>query len=206
MAEVETTFENEVKPQSKAEKYKAAVKEWGRKQIVGLKRRPQRIVMFFLLAATIYYLFILFVLSQGCFATANNSNTFATGICMFISTLLSILVLVSFLNAFPKRRGASIPFIILVFAMIAGIVATDLVYYIQMNNFIVSAIDTNSEMFRQAQKGQPYIIGHLVLLGISVVAFILLPVYRRLINKIDTSIHIESATENMHGRLDIEEE
>lgn len=206
MAEVDKTFEENQVPQSAGEKFKASFKEWARKQIVSLKRSPQRIPLFFFLATSIYFMFSLFVLSQACFATANNAYTFATGITMFISTLLSILILVSFLNAFPKRKKPSIPFIILVFLMIGAIIACDLVYYLQMNDFIVNALDTSSSTYELAENGQPFVIAHIVLLAISTVVFILLPVYKRLINKIDTSVQVESATEHMKGSIDINEE
>lgn len=49
-------------------------------------------------------------------------------------------------------------------------------------------------------------IAHIVLLCVSAVVFALLPVYGRLIKKINTSKKLESATETMSGGIDIEEE
>ena len=46
----------------------------------------------------------------------------------------------------------------------------------------------------------------MVLLGVSAVVFALLPVYKRLINKINTKVQLESATENMQGSIDIQED
>ena len=136
--------------------------------------------------------------------SAGDDRTKATGICIFISTLLSLLVLVSFLNAFPKRKKPNIFFIVLVFAMIAVMVACDIVYYVQMKN----CIDFNGAETALSKKvipGQPKAIAHVVMLGVSAVVFALLPVYSRLIKKINTSIKLESATENMSGKIDIEE-
>lgn len=56
------------------------------------------------------------------------------------------------------------------------------------------------------EKAQPYILAHIVLLGVSAIVFALLPVYKRLINKIDTKVVLESATENMQGAIDIQED
>ena len=149
---------------------------------------------------------VLFSISKAVNYSANNANTTATGICTFITTLLSLLYLVSFLNAFPKRKKPNIFFIVLVGVMIAGQLACDLVYYIQMNKCINSLTDQTSDMAVACSAGQPYIIGHIVLLGISSVVFALLPLYAMLIRKIDTSVKLESATESMSGKIDIEEE
>ena len=150
---------------------------------------------------------VLFIVSQSIFESATNDYTHATGICIFITTLLSLLCLVSFLNAFPKRKKPNIFFIVLVFVMIAAMVACDVVYYVQMSNCMANITGADeSTMYQIVSKGQPYIIGHIVLLGISAVVFALLPVYGRLIKKIDTSVKLESATENMQGNIDITED
>ena len=206
MTENENMVSNDVQPpESRMDKFAAAFKEWGRKKIVGLKRHPQNVALFFLLVASVYFLMIMFPVSQAGNAANNDERTFAIGICFFIATLLSILVLVSFLNAFPKRKKPSIPFIILVYVMIAGIIACDLVYYLQMDACLQN-ITSTGEMYATVSAAQPYIIAHIVLLGIAAVVFALLPVYKRLINMIDTSIVVESATENMQkGSIDIQE-
>lgn len=193
-----------VQTRTTGEKIAAALKEWGRKQIVGLKRRPQNIAFLVLAATSIYFLFALFPLSQAVNEVNTHADTKATGICMFIVTLVSILVLVSFLNAFPKRKKPLIPFIALVFAMIAGMVACDIVFYVQMNNCLAAAAE-QSTTYGYVEAGQPFIIVHIVLLCVSAVVFALLPVYRKFINMIDTSKTVVSATENMKGTLDLEE-
>ena len=63
-----------------------------------------------------------------------------------------------------------------------------------------------SDMYIAVDNAQPYVLGHIVLLGISSVVFALLPVYSRLIRKINTSVKLESATENIHGNIDITED
>lgn len=208
MAENEKILdESASQPQlTKGQKFLAGIKEWFRKQIVGLKRKPQNVAMFFLLATSVYFMFILFNVSQAINASNADPNTPATGICMFVTTLLSLLVLVSFLNAFPKRKKPNLAFIILVFAMIAGMIATDLVYYVQMNNCMSGVANpAESAMYAAVSYAQPYIMAHIVLLIVSAVVFALLPVYSRLIRMIDTSVKVTSATENMKGEIDIED-
>ena len=72
-----------VQTRTTGEKIAAAFKEWGRKQIVGLKRRPQNIAFLVLAATSIYFLFALFPLSQAVNEVNTHAATKATGICMF---------------------------------------------------------------------------------------------------------------------------
>lgn len=199
--------ENEVATPSKPKKKGGGFKEWLRKKVVALKRAPQTIPLLVLAVTTVYYMFIIFTISMSVTAAAENEHTFATGLCVFITALLSLLVLVSFLNAFPKRKKANIFFIVLVFVMIGAMVACDLVYYIQMNN-CMNAISNpeTSNMYAAVKAGQPYVLVHVILLGVSALVFALLPAYKILINKINTKVELESATENMHGGIDIEED
>ena len=190
---------------SKGGKFWAAVKEWFRKRIVGLKVRPQIIPLIIMVFTTVYFMLTLFSVSKAVQLAAEDSHTAATGICTFITTLLSLLYLVSFLNAFPKRKKPNIFFIVLVGVMIAGQLACDLVYYLQMDACIAGITNPGSDMDKACRAAQPYIIGHMVLLGLSAVIFALLPVYTMLIRKINTSVKLESATENMSGKIDIED-
>lgn len=183
----------------------AAVKEWFRKKVVALKVKPQIIPLLVLIVTTVCFMLFLNSFSKAIYASFSDSRTKATGICIFISTLLSLLVIVSFLNAFPKRKKPNIFFIVLVFAMIAGMLACDIVYYVQMNNCI-DANGAGSSLSLNVKPGQPKIIAHIVLLAVSAAVFALLPVYSRLIRKINTSKKLESATENMNGGIDINED
>lgn len=181
----------------------AKVKEWCRKQTVSLKRAPQRIPLVILAITTIYFMLVLFPLSNA--LNACNAAVDASGICQFICTLLSLLVLVSFLNAFPKRKKPNIFFIVLVFVMIAGMIACDLVIYFETQNYLAGSTVTEADL-AAISPIHPLLIGHVVLLGVSAVIFALLPVYAKLINKINTKVVLESATENMQGEIDIQED
>ena len=192
---------------SKGNKAKAAVKEWFRKKIVGLKRKPQTIALIVLAITTIFFMLSLFVLSKSIYeVNAEDPNT-TIGLCIFVTTLLSLLVLVSFLNSFPKRKKPNIFFIVLVFLMIGAMLACDIVYYVQMQGLNQRLLDKGAAAMAAAtQVGQPYILAHIVLLGVSAIVFALLPAYKILINKINTTVELESAPENMHGDIDIEED
>jgi uncharacterized membrane protein len=190
----------------------AKVKEYFRKKIVNLKRKPQNIPLLFLLATSIFYLLILFVLSKAIYVCAENKNVTSGGICVFIVTLLSLLSLVSFLNAFPKRKKPNYIMVALVFVMIAVMVVCDILYYNQIAAYLSYLVETDAKTgadattrseYISAASGQPFVIVHIILLAISAVVFALLPVIKILVNKIDTSVKLESATENMNGKIDI---
>lgn len=207
MAENENLINNEPSV-SQGTKFKMAMKEWFRKKIVNLKRKPQTIPLLILAITTVYFMLILFTVSKAlneCYQARNYVS--AAGICVFITTLLSLLVLVSFLNVFPKRKKPNIFFIVLVFLMIGAMIACDMVYYIQIQSYLDSGtLEVGNSIYQTIQAGQPLMMAHVILLAISAVVFALLPVYSRLIRKIDTSVKIESATENMQGQIDIQED
>ena len=187
---------------SKGSRFKASVKEWFRKKIVALKIRPHVIPLIVLLITSVVFMLSLYKYSIAIYASFDVEATSATGICIFVTTLLSLLVLVSFLNAFPKRKKPNIFFIVLVGVMIAAMIACDLVYYIQMEN----CMEQQTSLATDINPAQPLALAHVILLGVSSVVFALLPAYTILIRKIDTSIKVDSATEHMGEKIDIEED
>lgn len=205
MAENENVVVEEQVNSSDKPSFGAKCKEWFRKKIVGLKRKPQNIALFFLLVASVYFMFALYPVTASAYAAEANlqgGNPFA-GLCIFLSTLLSLLILVSFLNAFPKRKKPNIVFIVMVYVMAGAIIGFDLWYYFQMQTSISRlTIQTTIDQYKA---GQPFIIAHVIMIGVFVVIFSLLPVYKRLINMINTSVKLESATENMK-QIDIQED
>ncbi len=202
--ENQTEMQPETPPENKPSvgaKVWAAVKEWCRKKVVTLKIKPHLIPLIVVVVTSVCFMLFLHAFSDAIYASFGEKTTQATGICIFITTLLSLLSLVSFLNAFPKRKKPNIFFIVLVFVMIAAMIACDVVYYVQMSNCLKESGEN-----ALISDAQPYIIAHIVLLGVSAVVFALLPVYSRLIKKINTSVKLDSATENMSGKIDIQED
>ncbi|MDE7167441.1 MAG: hypothetical protein K2O28_01170 [Clostridia bacterium] len=196
------------KQPSKGKKPSKGAKEWFRKKIVALKRKPQNIALLFLAVSTIYFMLSLFKISQAIYEVYTQEGVETSiGICIFVTTLLSLLVLVSFLNSFPKRKKPNIFFIVLVFLMIGAMIACDIVFYVQMSDILaLPALQGATDTIAKVTTGQLYVIVHVALVGVSAVVFALLPAYRLLINKINTQVELESATENMHGAIDIQED
>ena len=108
---------------------------------------------------------------------------------MFVTTLADILILTLFLNAFPKNKKPVIAFIVAVFLVYALIIAMDVVFLVNMKNYISShGLDTISFY----SESNTSLIVHIVLVGVCLIAFALLPVYKKLINMINTKKVVSS--------------
>lgn len=167
----------------------ASVKDFFRKQIVSLKRNPQVIPLVMLLISFIVYSFNL----------TNMSNTTAKiqgagmGLCQFSIMLFSLLSMVCMLNAFPTRKKPVIPMVVLMFVMFGIIVFCDIHYC----NAIMAAL-TRAESPIKLELGTIYIANaynmlqtFLILIGITALLVVTLPLYSKLIRKINTSVDVE---------------
>lgn len=182
----------------------AGLKEWCRKQIVTLKRAPHRIPLLIMTLTSVLWLLWLFTFSRSAYSL---SGVNFLGLIVFIATLLSILVLPLFLNAFPKRKKPNIAFIVLVFVFIAALIALDAVYYNLSYDFVyVKGMFEESWLAERTYIGQSLTLAivHIVLLAVSALSLALLPVYTPLIRKINTSKEVES--NDIHEAIDVEDE
>ena len=233
---VETVESTPEAPQK--ESFAAKAKEWFRKQCVTLKRKPQRIAFFFFIISSVVYLAGLNVLSQGPISDFWDQKNL--GLPVFVVTLFSILVLVLFMNTFPKhgiayKKGGkkhSMNYIMLAltFIFVGAMIACDAIYFDRFTQLISGKEDMFFNSMSQANKFQSYLsedfianpqfnadtyrsylipaiqlsIAHIVLLGISAVLLATLPLYRKLIMKINTSKVVEST--EIKGEIDTEED
>ena len=95
-----------------------------RKILVSLKRKPALIAMFVLLAAFIVYTFNLTNISH----TTSRINKPNMGLAEFASMLLSVLSMVCFMNAYPRRKEPVYIMLGLTLGMILIIVLCDFMY------------------------------------------------------------------------------
>ncbi|MCR4793361.1 MAG: hypothetical protein K5871_11460 [Lachnospiraceae bacterium] len=160
--------------------------EFLRKFIVSLKRRPQNIpFLIFIIAFCVYSL-----------GLTNVSNTTARilgrnmGLYGFITMLFSILLIVCFMNSFPRRKKPNYPMLILMFAMTAVVFFCDFKY-----REIVKTALTRSENPVKLEvyiaKAYNMLYTHEILLIIASVLTLLIPVYKKLLNMIPTGVVIE---------------
>ena len=175
------------------------MKEFFRKKMVGLKRKPQTIALTVLAAAFIYYSLNLTQISN----TTAKVQGQGMGLAGFVTMLFSILSLVCFMNAFPHRKKVNIPMLVLMFLMVGVIIYCDIYYSGRITNAITRAdnpidptgingyISTAANMLKV----------HMIILIVSAALTALLPVYAPLLRKVNTSIEV-AANEDM-GDIDL---
>ena len=178
-------------------KSKGGLKEMFRKTIVSLKRKPQTIPMLVLAVAFLYYSLNLTHVSD----TTAKIQSRGMGLSGFCTMLFSMLSFVCFINAYPHRKKTNIPMLVLMLLMVAGLIFCDTYYMGCINQAItreVSPINTVDN---------PYILQafqmlnvHRIILLVGGVLTLLVPVLRKLLRKIDTSLPMEegSQMESLH--------
>ena len=125
------------------------------------------------------------------------------GLAEFATMLLSILSLVCFLNAFPHRKKTNVPMLVLMFVMVGIVIYCDFFYGSRISEAIHRAENPIS-----ADGANSYITNAAVMLKIHTALLIagaaltaLLPLYRPLIKRINTSVAVEGNEEM--GAIDI---
>ena len=176
-------------------KFAAGLKESFRKFLVSLKRRPHMIpLLVFALAFLVYSLNLM-----------NISDTTAKiqgkgmGLCGFTTMLFSLLSLLCFLNAFPRRKKVNVPMLVLAFLMVGVILFCDNYYLSAITNALTRA-DNPIKIGKTTlyiAKANNMLNDHMVILIVGVVLTALLPIYSKLLRKINTSVKVED-----NGKLD----
>lgn len=173
----------------------AKMPEFLRKFFVALKRRPSMIALVVLAIAFLQYSLNLTHISD---TTAKIQGP-GMGLCGFATMLFSMLSLVCFLNAFPRRKKPVIPMLVLMFLMTGVIIFCD-VYY----SGLITAALTRAENPITLDASTVYIAqafnvlqDHIIIEIVGVVLTALLPVYSKLLRKINTSVVVED-----YGKLE----
>lgn len=178
-------------------------KEFVRKFFVSLKRNPQNIAMVMMLVTYVFYSFNLTNVSDTT-AYVSKANM---GQCQFIAMLLGILSFVSFLRAFPKREKPKIAMIILTILMLVVCAFTEIVYAYRIDTWLNDTVNPPplydvkgnlTDIGTAVLATQPIISVHIILLLICIALIVLLPVYSKLLRKINTSIDV-AGNENMNS-------
>ena len=165
------------------------IRELIRKFLVNLKRNPQFIPLAMAMAAFIFYSFNLTAVSD----TTAKIQGAGMGLSQFCIMLFSLLSLVCMLNAFPRRQKANIPMVVLMYLMFGVIAFCDWHY----GNMVMNAL-TRAESPIVLNDATRYIATaynmlntHMILIAVTAALVALLPVYSKLIRKINTSIAVE---------------
>ncbi len=176
-------------------------KEFVRKFFVSLKRSPHNIAMFMMLVTYVFYSLNLTKISNTT-AYIGRANM---GQCQFVAMLLGILSFVSFLRAFPRREKPKLVMIILTILMLAASTFVEFVYAYRITSalndpvhpIVIRGADGNlNDAGKAILSAQPIVSVHIILLLICIVLIVALPVYSKLLKKINTSIDV-AGNENM---------
>lgn len=173
----------------KIKKAPGGIRESIRKAIVSLKRNPSVIPLAMLFVAFLYYSLNLTHMSD----TTAKIQGMGMGLSQFCIMLFSLLSLVCMLNAFPRRQKPNILMIVVMFAMFAIIIYCDIHY----SNAVMAALNRPSNPVvlsaDTAYIADAYnmLSNHVVMIIVSAALVVLLPVYRKLLNMINTSVEIE---------------
>jgi len=169
------------------------VKEFFRKKIVTLKRKPQIIPLLVLVVGFLVYSLNLTHVSD---ATAKIQLT-GMGLSGFCTMLFSLLSFVCFLNAYPHRKKTNIPMLVLMFLMLAILIVCDTFYMGQITKAITRAdhpivVDANTAYITKAYD----MLGvHRIIILVGAGLTLLVPVLRKLLRKINTSLPVEEGTQ-----------
>lgn len=167
----------------------AATKESIRKLMVTLKRNPQYIPLVMMLITFLVYSLNLTDVSD----TTAKIQAKGMGLSQFAIMLFSLLCMVCMLNAFPRRKKANVPMVVLTFVLIGIIIFCD--YHYQDAVYAATSRTENPIKITDNTLyiGEAYdMLGlHMILMIVTAALVALLPVYRKLLKKINTSIAVE---------------
>lgn len=164
--------------------------EFIRKFIVALKRKPQTIALVSVAVAFIWYSFNLTVISFTTTRLQGNNM----GLTAFAIMLLSVLAIVCCMNAFPYRKKVNVPMLVLLFVMLGIVLFCDFHYMNCIADKIASGT-ISTENLPEVDQAKRIMIVHVILVCVSAALVALLPVYRKLLRKINTSVEVEGNAE-----------
>ena len=165
------------------------MKEFFRKRMVALKRKPQTIALLVLGLAFVFYSLNLTHVSN----TTAYIQGAGMGLSGFVIMLFSVLALVCFINAFPHRKKVNVPMLVLMFLMLAILIVCDTFYMGQIVKAITRAdhpivVDANTAYITKAYD---MLNVHRFIVLAGAVLTLLVPVLRKALKKINTSLAVE---------------
>ena len=174
-------------------KQNGGMKEFIRKTIVSLKRKPQTIPLLVLAAAFLVYSLNLTHISD----TTAKIQLAGMGLSGFCTMLFSLLSFVCFLNAFPHRKKANIPMLVLMFLMLIILIYCDTFYAARITQAITRAdhpivVDANTAYIPKASR---VLMVHRVIVALGALLTALTPALGKLLRRIDTSLPVEEGAE-----------
>lgn len=174
-------------------KQNGGMKEFIRKTIVSLKRKPQTIPLLVLAAAFLVYSLNLTHISD----TTAKIQLAGMGLSGFCTMLFSLLSFVCFINAYPHRKKTNFPMLALMFLMLGILIFCDTYYAGRIMQAITRAdhpivVDANTIYI---SKAYDMLMVHRVIVAVGALLTLMVPVLRKLLRRIDTSLPAEESVE-----------
>lgn len=163
-------------------------KEFVRKRIVALKRKPQTIALIAFALAFLYYSLNLTKISD----TTAYINLPGMGLAGFATMLFSILMLVCFMNAFPHRKKVNVPMLVLMLLMVGVVIFCGVFYQGRITEALTREVNpiTLSDDKRYIAAARHMLSVHRVILIVGVALVALLPVYAKALRRINTNVEV----------------
>jgi len=162
------------------------IKEWFRKKLVTLKRRP-----FFIPLLMIIISCLVLNLSLTSYSnTVAQINLPGMGLTLFVLTLCSYLSVISFATAFPNRKKPKIASVVLVCLMILISIGCQLLlqYFIYYGTVLVeNPVEITPEKM-YILKAKNNSLTHIICNGVSLLLVVTMPLYSKLLKKINTRV------------------
>jgi len=174
---------------NQGKKQRGGLKESIRKSIVSLKRKPQTIPMLVLAVGFLYYSLNLTHVSD----TTAKLQLSGMGLSGFCTMLFSMLSFVCFLNSYPHRKKTNIPMLVLMFLMLGILIFCDTYYMGCITRALTRevnpiTVDASTQYINLAYD----MLGvHRIIIAVGAVLTLLVPVLRKLLRRIDTSLPVE---------------
>lgn len=164
------------------------IKEFLRKIIVALKRKPSMIPLLMLLVSFLYYSLNLTHVSD----TTALVQGKGMGLSQFCIMLVNMLAMLCMLNAFPHRKKPNIPMLVLVFVMFGVLLYCDY-HYMNCIALAISRAESPIDPIKNIFVAQAYnmLASYQVMIIVTAVLTATLPLYSKLIRKIKTSVEVE---------------
>ena len=165
------------------------LKEFCRKFLVALKRRPSMIPLaVVVIAFLVYSLNLMYVSDTTSLIQGPNM-----GLAGFATMLVSLLSFLVFMNTFPYRKKTNVPMLVILYVMIAIIILADVYYLSGIDAALTREVNPIVVTVQTAYIAYAYyyLQIHIGVLVVAAVLIALLPVYTKLLRKINTSIEVE---------------
>ena len=166
----------------------SGLKEFWRKRLVSLKRKPHMIPLVVMAIAFLYYSLNLTHISD----TTARIQGQGMGLAGFATMLFSMLSLVCFLNAFPHRKKVNVPMLCLMLLMVGIIIFCGVYYQGRITEALTREVNpiTVSADKQYISAAMHMLSVHRIILIVGVALVALLPVYSKALKKINTNVDV----------------